>query len=605
MDNGTAYANIDAVYEDPAGPRSRRKLLGASPLGRSPQVDNHPDEFGRRYLVASGGCYFGGRDESIVSSIGRGGHRRGRGVGMRKLFTALLLNLIAVSVWAQQPQTQTAPIYAANSKYVQGVGPGYWPQAGAGLVLNLSAGRNRCVNTMVNYAGGTLTLANNTTNYVYLDTTASCVPTSNTSGYTTTGIAIATVVTSGGVITTITDDRVFGITTPASGTSGTITGSGTAGNCTRWTGTSTIANGTCLDDATHAIRSDTGYDVNSLGAYNFWVPNNASTGTVANKMTCDDGAGKAINCNHTTTTTNAPIGVAVTLNGAAPGTTGSTGECIIGFCSIVMDNSATANHFAQMSTSVDGDLSDVGATAPTNGLSYWYIFTGNSGAGTQAVIRNMLPSELNASSTSNNNGKGVQISVNGTALTKAIANFNATTPAAAANNQNITVQTSSSGNTSSISMEVPQATTGQAGLVQLAGDLAGTMASPTIASKYKIRGIPFSIGDPNGSALTVASTTTDYFTVPLACTISAYNLVILPSGTITVKFWKVATGTAAPTSGNSISTSGVGISSGNAIHSSTVSDFTTTAVAANDIMAMNVTAVATASYVSGVLECDQ
>jgi hypothetical protein len=123
-------------------------------------------------------------------------------------------------------------------------------------------------------------------------------------------------------------------------------------------------------------------------------------------------------------------------------------------------------------------------------------------------------------------------------------------------------------------------------------------------SSSGIRGIPFSIGDPAGSTLTVASTTTDYITVPFACTISAYNLLI-DAGTITVKFWKVATGTAIPTSTNSINTSGVGISSGTAIHSTTLTDFTTTAVAANDIMAVNITAVTTAKYFSAVLECDQ
>jgi hypothetical protein len=120
----------------------------------------------------------------------------------------------------------------------------------------------------------------------------------------------------------------------------------------------------------------------------------------------------------------------------------------------------------------------------------------------------------------------------------------------------------------------------------------------------KTRAISFTIGDPGGSALSAASTTTDYVTVPFGCTISAYNLVV-DAGTITVKFWKVATGTAIPTSANSISTSGVGISSGTAIHSATVTDFTSTAVSANDIIAMSVTAVATAKYVNGVLECDQ
>jgi hypothetical protein len=134
----------------------------------------------------------------------------------------------------------------------------------------------------------------------------------------------------------------------------------------------------------------------------------------------------------------------------------------------------------------------------------------------------------------------------------------------------------------------------------------GTGALPTFQSPTSvtvIHGLSFTIGDPAASsALTAASTTTDYLTIPFGCTIQAYNLVI-DTGTITVKFWDVATGTAIPTSANSISTSGVGISSGTAIHSTTLSDFTTTTVNADDIMAMNVTAVSGAHYVNGVLQC--
>lgn len=115
--------------------------------------------------------------------------------------------------------------------------------------------------------------------------------------------------------------------------------------------------------------------------------------------------------------------------------------------------------------------------------------------------------------------------------------------------------------------------------------------------------IRFNIGTPGGSALTAGATTTDYFTAPYACTISAYNLLLAPAGTVTVKFWKVSTGLAIPTSSNSISTNGVSITSGTAIHGTALSDFTTTAVSANDIMAMNVTAVSSASYVQGVLQC--
>lgn len=148
------------------------------------------------------------------------------------------------------------------------------------------------------------------------------------------------------------------------------------------------------------------------------------------------------------------------------------------------------------------------------------------------------------------------------------------------------------------------------------GTLVGTGDSAVVtagmmAAIPKTRGIPFTIGDPsNTSALTVAATTTAYITMPIACTITAYNLLI-DAGTITVKFWKIATGTAIPTSSNSINTSGVGIATGTAIHcinssgNCNIADFTTTTVSANDIMAMNVTAVATAKVVNGVLECVQ
>jgi hypothetical protein len=77
---------------------------------------------------------------------------------------------------AQQPQAQLGqPVYPVNAKYANGVAPGYWPTQGSGLTLNLSAGTSGlCGNgtqaqrVMANYAGGTLLMAPNTTNYVYL-----------------------------------------------------------------------------------------------------------------------------------------------------------------------------------------------------------------------------------------------------------------------------------------------------------------------------------------------------------------------------------------------------------------------------------------------------
>lgn len=127
----------------------------------------------------------------------------------------------------------------------------------------------------------------------------------------------------------------------------------------------------------------------------------------------------------------------------------------------------------------------------------------------------------------------------------------------------------------------------------------------TIPASNRIRAISLSLGYPtNSSAL--ATSDVQYVTVPFACTISAYNLLIdAADATIKFKWWKVATGTAIPTSANSINTAGVGVPSGTAVHSTTLTDFTATAVAANDIIAFAVSAANTAKYVNGTLECDQ
>lgn len=132
----------------------------------------------------------------------------------------------------------------------------------------------------------------------------------------------------------------------------------------------------------------------------------------------------------------------------------------------------------------------------------------------------------------------------------------------------------------------------------------GAIVSADLPANTLIRGIPFSVGIPGGTALTAGANDVDYITVPFACTIAGYDLAV-DAGTVTVKFWKKATGTAIPTSSDSISTAGVGISTGTAIQSTTTSDFTTTAVSAKDVMAMKVTAVSSAAYVQGVLPCTQ
>lgn len=81
-----------------------------------------------------------------------------------------------------------------------------------------------------------------------------------------------------------------------------------------------------------------------------------------------------------------------------------------------------------------------------------------------------------------------------------------------------------------------------------------------------------------------------YYTATYSGTITAYNITV-DAGTATFKVWKIAAGTAKPTSSNSINTSGVAISTGTNIRSTTLSDFTSTTVTSGDIFAFEITAV--------------
>jgi hypothetical protein len=128
---------------------------------------------------------------------------------MRFRVILFLMICFASFVVAQQPQTQTAPLSAINAKYTNGVAPGYRATAGSGLTLNLSAGTAFCGGVAIQYAGGTLTMTASTTNYVYLNPAASCAPAFNTTGFASTVIPLAAVVTGSSSITSIADDRTM------------------------------------------------------------------------------------------------------------------------------------------------------------------------------------------------------------------------------------------------------------------------------------------------------------------------------------------------------------------------------------------------------------
>lgn len=113
--------------------------------------------------------------------------------------------------------------------------------------------------------------------------------------------------------------------------------------------------------------------------------------------------------------------------------------------------------------------------------------------------------------------------------------------------------------------------------------------------------ITFQLGTPGGTALSTGILS--YITVPFNCTINGWNIAV-DAGTATIKFLKVAAGTAIPTLGsNSINTSGVAISSGTVIQSTTLTDFTTTTITANDIMAADITTTSGVGFIDAQVNC--
>jgi len=167
--------------------------------------------------------------------------------------------------------------------------------------------------------------------------------------------------------------------------SGNIGGSILLNQIAVGSGTNLIGGSSALtSDGVNPARSTLGVDV-ATNAYDVEIANNASTGTTLNRLACNDGTGKVLVCAHTTSTTNQAIGSVV----SGAGTTGNATLCTLGFCTITFDNASTALHYAIASSTVDGELHDVG-TSLTSGQPNYLVWTANAGAGTTSQYRLLI-----------------------------------------------------------------------------------------------------------------------------------------------------------------------------------------------------------------------
>jgi len=271
-----------------------------------------------------------------------------------------------------------------------------------------------------------------------------------------------------------------------SSASGNLSGTLSSPHIPVATGANSLADSSCTDDGTNPTRCPNGSNTAVNGNYEeYTVDTGGVTAGLALCVTSNvDGSGrpKVLPCSHTAAQPGAGfVGIAKTTVAAA----GIVPVCWTVNCSATFDNASVALNEAILSVTTDGRLHDTGSQSATAGQPNFAALAANGGTGTNALISltGMLAQNPNGGG---GNGNQTSVSINGAAAKK-VVNFNGTTPAADANNQLLTYKSSNSGNTTSASVEVPLATTGQAGLVQLTGALGGSSASPTLAAPYNVR----------------------------------------------------------------------------------------------------------------------
>lgn len=251
---------------------------------------------------------------------------------------------------------------------------------------------------------------------------------------------------------------------------------------------------------------------------------------------------------------------------------------------VVGPSSSTDNAFARFDSTTGkliqdsvATLSDTGVINTTAGTNF---FVANSGGITGTLNWSALATSNKVISFPNSTGTVTLLAVAQTLQNKTLDNTNQITVL-----DNLFTVQDNLDPTKQVQLQLSGITTGNT-RTYTAPNNSGTLALTSDLTNIK----PHIIGFSTTSPATTGQQGT-FSTSPQAGAITAWSIGLIGTGTCTIRVWKIATGTTAPTVANNINTSGVSISTGTYIRSTTTSDFTTTTVTANDIFGYEITAV--------------
>ena len=274
--------------------------------------------------------------------------------------------------------------------------------------------------------------------------------------------------------------------TPGSPSAKSNGGSGGGGNA-NYTGTQnvlakgsgtahTLVDSSITDDGTHAASGANGLDTGDAGLSNANQIGNDNPGTALNELACLSSGGLLTVC--PTSTAQGVMGVCVNNCG----NTGIPNLCTTA-CPVKTHNNTTVGDWLIPSATTAGSVDDTGTSSLTAASPASQSFVADTAVTAPAVVVGEVftPYTASGGKGGGGNSNGPFIQTNGT-LNKIISNYNGTTPAAPGGNTNVTFQTSTSGNVTSISGYIPSS--------------SSSYVNDTGTTGYQVLGTSFSTPSP-------------------------------------------------------------------------------------------------------------